>query len=488
MHDRSSLSVEVTAVLGLVALIVWSASSFAQQTPGSRPNPPRDINPPVKSCNVTADTIADKSGNLIPNPIKETPLTLGQPCQQVVSGRGLVKDNILANRQRGFDFYSWLTFIALNSPADGKIIGQGSRLGGDAMTKWEDLTNYRPLADVMLPKGRRPTWGTRIVPPQCRRLDGPNKIVFKLGEEAFNQPFKSGPLIDQDGNYALFDILMNRPMFDFILKNGLYNKPGQEKFHSKIEFPSGNNPGDDPNAEPGRMGAIMVKVSWRILDPDKDKDLLHQFHTADALIYFPGPPATKTGPLCIEKKLGLIGFHVAHKTQFAPQWVWTSFEHVSNVPDQADVDSGKLSPRYNFYNPACKDCAVNQTPPTPWDPDASLKFHSGYRSQVIRVHMLPEPVIDEVKKLNDQFRAFLKDTVWENYILLTTQWPSDFASKTDPTGAPAPTYLANTTLETYSQGRTPLASSSCMACHNNATTQHVPATSSDFTFILEKAH
>ena len=105
-----------------------------------------------------------------------------------------------------------------------------------------------------------------------------------------------------------------------------------------------------------------------------------------------------------------------------------------------------------------------------------------------REHMLPEPVIDEVKKLNDQFRAFLKDTVWENYILLTTQWPSDFASKTDPTGAPAPTYLANTTLETYSQGRTPLASSSCMACHNNATTQHVPATSSDFTFILEKAH
>jgi hypothetical protein len=488
MRDRGSLSVEVMVVLGLVALIVWSTSSFAQQTPGSRPNPPRDINPPVTSCNVTADTIADKSGNLIPNPIKETPLTLGQPCQQVVNGRGLVKDNILANRQRGFDFYSWLTFIALNSPADGKTIGQGPRPGGDALTKWEDLTNYRPLADVMLPKGSKPTWGTRIVPPQCRRLDGPNKIVFKLGEEAFNQPFKSGPLIDQDGNYALFDILMNRPMFDFILKNGLYNKPGQEKFNGKIEFPSGNNPGDDPNAEPGRMGAIMVKVSWRILDPDKDKDLLRQFHTADALIYFPGPPATKTGPLCVEKKLGLIGFHVAHKTKFAPQWVWTSFEHVSNVPDQADVDSGELLPRYNFYNPACKGCAVNQTPPTPWDPDASLKFHSGYRSQVTRVHMLPEPVIDEVKKLNDQFRAFLKDTVWENYILLTTQWPSDFASKTDPTGAPAPTYLANTTLETYSQGRTPLASSSCMACHNNATTQHVPATSSDFTFILEKAH
>ena len=50
----------------------------------------------------------------------------------------------------------------------------------------------------------------------------------------------------------------------------------------------------------------------------------------------------------------------------------------------------------------------------------------------------------------------------------------------DPTGVPAPTYLSNTTLETYSQGTTPLASSSCMACHGNATTKHVPATASDF--------
>jgi hypothetical protein len=117
--------------------------------------------------------------------------------------------------------------------------------------------------------------------------------------------------------------------------------------------------------------------------------------------------------------------------------------------------------------------------------------------------MLPGPVIDEVAKLNEAFRGLVKGTVWENYMLLTTQWPSSFncvqevqklenegkdlITVVDPTCAPAPTYLANTTLETYSQGRTPLASSSCMACHGNATTQHVPATASDFTFILEKA-
>ncbi|WP_354179953.1 hypothetical protein [Bradyrhizobium sp. LA6.1] len=398
----------------------------------------------------------------------------------------------MANLQRGFDFYSWLTFIAMNSPADGEVIGQGPRPGGDARTKWEDLQNYRPLADVMLGDGSKPVWGKRDVPDECKPMDGAGKIIFRLGEEAFNQPFKTGPLIDQDGNYALFDILMNKPMFDYIVDNGLYSKQGQEAFGQTVEFPTGSNPGKDKTTGadlPGRMGAIMVKVSYRILDPLKSANLINQFHTVDALIYFPGGKATKAGPACVEKKLGLIGFHVGHKTAFAPQWVWTSFEHVSNAPTVDDVANGNLLPRYNFFSAACKtNCpAKNDTPPQPWDPDTSLKFKANYRSQVVRDKMIPGFVQQEVTDLNRPFRATLKGTVWANYMLLATQWPSAHESKTDPLGAPAPTYLANTTLETYGQGRVPLASSSCMACHGNATTQHVPATASDFTFILEKA-
>jgi hypothetical protein len=482
-------AVGIGGALGMVGLL--NAMALAQ-------TPDDDINPPVANCNQISDTNArDKPppAKITATPITTGLLTSGQPCQQKVGILGLVPNDELANLQRGFDFYSWLTFIAMNSPADGKVIGTGPRPGGDALTQWEDLQNYRPLANVMLPHGGKPEWGTRIVPDACSKLDGPGKIVFQLGEEAFNQPFKSGPLIDQDGQFALFDILMNRPMFDFILKHDLYSKAGQQKVdetdktkfpQGRLEFPIGSNPS---GAAPGRMGAIMLKVSYRILDPEKDKNLLGQFHTSDALIYFSGPPATRTGPACVEKKLGLVGFHVGHKTNFAPQWVWTSFEHVSNVPDADDVASGHLLPRYNFFNAACKnDCpVVNDTPPQPWDPDVTLKFHGDYKSQVVRQKMIPSPVLKEVAELNESFRGILKGTVWENYTLLATQWPSDSASKTDPLGAPAPTYLANSTLETYSQGRIPLASSSCMACHGNATTHHVPATASDFTFILEKA-
>ncbi|HXW27667.1 MAG TPA: hypothetical protein VEK73_23165 [Xanthobacteraceae bacterium] len=479
---RKRAAVAAASILGLVVL-------FGGPSPLPAQAPPGDINPPVADCNLTPDTneaSVPAPGQPTATPITTALLTSGQPCQQVVSERGLFGDDQLANLQRGFDFYSWLTFIAMNSPADGKTIGQGPRPGGDALTKWEDLANFRPLADVMLPKGAQPTWGTPPVPDACKALDGPGKIVFTVVEEAFDQPFRTGPLIAQDGHFALFDILMNWPMFDYILVNGLYSKQGQEKFAGTVAFPEGVNPGEDKQKRPtpGRMGAIMVKVAWRVLDPDKDKGLMGRFHTADALIYFPGPPDTKTGPTCAAKTLALVGFHVGHKTRGAPQWVWSTFEYVDNAPDAADVHARRS---YNFFDAACADCPANETPPQPWDPDASLKFPAAYASQVVRTKMLPRDVLDEVAQLNQAFRAILKGTVWENYMLIATQWPTDSTNKIDPTGVPAPTYLANTTLETYSQGRIPLASSSCMACHNNATTQHVPATSSDFTFILEKA-
>src|SRR5262249_22992085 len=157
----------------------------------------------------------------------------------------------------------------------------------------------------------------------------------------------------------LFDILMNRPMYDFIVENGFYSKKGQQKFKNPIRFSPGNKSVTEEatkgiKTEPGRKGGNMLKGSLRILRAGKKKDHLHQFHTSDALIYFPGGRATKTGPACVEKKLGLVGFHVGHKTRGAPQWVWTSFEHVSNVPDAAaDGSIEKKLDRYNFFNPKC---------------------------------------------------------------------------------------------------------------------------------------
>jgi hypothetical protein len=481
MHNtRLLVRVSALAFLGLLGMPVASMGQAA---------PPADINPPGE-CNITPDTVPNSNPPAATEVTAEL-LTKGQPCDRISNPPAMFPGNNLLSIQHSFDFYSWLTFVALNAPATGGPIGPNVR------TKWEDIQNYRQLGNVMLPHGATPTWGTKPpLPKECVDKGNPDDMVVILEEETFNQPFKSGPLIDQNGHYGLFDILMNKPMFDYMLVHKLYSVEGQKAFNETVEFPSGNSPDTKATrpslGNPGHMGAVMIKVSWKIMDPVQDRDRMDKFHTVDALVYFPGPPDTKTGPACVRAKLGMIGFHVGHKTDFAPQWIWTTFEHVKNAPDQKDVDAGKLDPPYNFFNAACRDCPVNQVPEAqPWDPNTTLLFRGAFKSQITRV----EPILDEAVAMNKAFRKVLAGTVWENYELVSTQWPSNLAcvrdpkiQETDQTCAPVPSQLANSTLETFSQGGVPIASSSCMACHNDATTKHVPATASDFTFMLEKAH
>ena len=308
-------------------------------------------------------------------------------------------------------------------------------------------------------------------------------------------------------------------MFDYIVAHRLYSKVLQasdENASLRVDFPSGHQ--DKTGA--GDVGAIMLKVSWKILTEGDDKD---KFHRVEALVQMPKVPGQPGEPPCVERLLGLVGMHIVHKTVNRPQWIWSSFEHADNVPEIGEIRSKKpLKASYNFFNPSCveeKTCNFNATPPRPWDPEYAgfLQFHKSadgkqFHSQIVRMVDLTPATND----INKKFQAILAGTVWKNYIMIGTQWPSafpctndhaegaplpstDFDKQPDMNCAPAPTFLANSTLETFSQGEVPQASSSCMACHGNATSylrRDVKAANdpkrkfmnqSDFTFMLEKA-
>ena len=66
-----------------------------------------------------------------------------------------------------------------------------------------------------------------------------------------------------------------------------------------------------------------------------------------------------------------------------------------------------------------------------------------------------------------------------------TQWPTQPDNQASPTGYPFPLFLANTTMETYTQGTVPQSSSTCIGCHNNAV--DTAGRPSDFTYILSLA-
>src|SRR5262245_2625958 len=520
MRASRSFAAAVVWALGIVG--ISCSPSQAQPAPTTGPALGKPCNPlrDVTTVGFVDPFLTQDLNVPVDDEIKKRLLNSGLPCQDAVNASADKTLSALDNRQRGFDFYSWLTFIALNSPADGTSI-ENAKPGSKLKTHWQHGTFFKPLLEVMLePKDQPPIWSKKIVPDACQpqynsltQKEKDNIILITMIEESWNEPFKTGALIDQQGNYAIFDILMNDKMFGYIEKHKLYSKAVQmspETAELRTDFPAGQNPDPTKNSI-GDPGAIMVKVSWRVLDIESDHK---RFHTADALIQMPKHGDAK--PPCLRKTLGLVGFHVGHKTETRLQWIWTSFEHVENVPEQRDVRANKIKrdAKYSFYDPACKTCPENQAPPPPWDPVAEkgLKFHSPFKSQITRV----VPLTDATKDMNKRFQKVLAGTVWENYMLLSTQWPSgfpcaiqkdsvevrdppktDFAKQPDMNCAPAPTYLANSTLETYSQGKVPLASSNCMDCHGNAVSyQRRPANAapdfkfynqSDFTFMLEKA-
>lgn len=384
----------------------------------------------------------------------------GLPCSLAFDGKNLSPD--LANLQLAFDFNSWLTFVALNKMVDGKADWEG----------WQDLES------LMLPDGAKPPpFGQSVTAPTICTGGAKNAPVLRMISKTpttptasiSGEPLNTGPLIDQNGRYARYQILVNQPMYDYIVKNGLYSKAGQAAFDDPITFPEGTT-----DKLSGTAGAIVVKVSWKILGANDDRS---QFHAVEGYVYSPaaqGKPET-----CVVETLGLVAMHIVHKTKDQPQWLWGSFEHLRNVPD-SPVTSG----HYNFFNPACPNCLINAQPPQPWNP-AVEPFPAGFKSQIVRKTTYPDQAIASAKRWNSQFQSALAGNVLINYKLITTQWPTDAASKTDPNGAPFPRFAANSTMETYIQGNVPQASSSCIGCHGNATSTN--GKFSDFSFVLEKA-
>jgi hypothetical protein len=461
MNRNALLAAALLAGLAACAGTPPAGDETADVTPTPPPAPP--IDPVVTDCNVTP-----------PNtPVTTQLLVSGLPCQPQ-----FVAPFDLDNLQHGFDYYSWLTFIALNaSQPNAAPLPQN-----DAPTLWQD---YASISDIMLPDGATPPpWGAApVIPPACRDLDPSGQLhvlsksmIIKTVTGEVIEPFDTGPLIDQNGNYVRYEILVNQPMYEYIVQNGLYSKAGQNAFDGAVDFPEGTV----TQGSTGTMGAIMVKAAWKVMGPNDDGS---RFHIVEGLAYNPPSENPKVEESCSKVTLGLVGWHAAHKTDDAPQWIWSTFEHVDNVPAAADVAAGSLQSHYNFYRPGCsaKDCPVNEPPPRPWNPDVQ-PFPGGFASQITRV----VPITQETVTLNTSFQGILAGTVWNNYELVSTQWPTDATSKVDPTGVPAPDFLANTTLETYIQGEVPQSSSSCMACHGNAA--DTTGRASDFTFILERAH
>lgn len=370
--------------------------------------------------------------------------------------------------QRAVDSFAWQEFIALNWPA---LTGDGDRgepdknlaINAPGPRVWE---TWKETNEVYLPNGAVPQpWHSNEPLPDGLKGDGKTKVLFRQSkvDEVLNddfQPTKAdgalpGTLTDQWGNVVRYEIRMNKVLFDYVVDNKLYN-PEQQALLRQIDAPD---------------GSILIKAAWREINPEESS----RFHTMPAYVQ-----DLTTGKYQLQQ-VGLVGFHIMYKTPSTPQWIWSTYEQVDNVPGLDH--STATNTVFSFYGDRCVNCLTNQ------------QTIPGVPNQVTRRTPIPHQdpdcsqttqAVDNIAELNRLVQEGLKDSVWANYELINAQWarPKSASDQSPVTLFKVlPALLANTTMETYIQE-----TSSCMGCHSMARSSNVKKfASADFSFTFADA-
>ena len=256
----------------------------------------------------------------------------------------------------------------------------------------------------------------------------PPSANFKISARPVSANW-SGRWLRRTRTYVRYTTSFNQTEFNRILGSQLFLR---KNLANALTFPD---------------GSLDVKTSWldmsNIPNPER-------YYTRKAWLM------DLTTERCAERTVGLVGIHIVQKTQSRPQWIWSSFEHVDNVPQTTPSNVGPVA--FNSGNGQ----AMPFVNPIPFPPsDRAPPFN------VDRV----KPINPSTLETNAAYRSALKGTVWANYELVMTQWPLHANDPSLP-GTPQNTFpgtigsssaFANTTLETFEQ-RT--VATGCLACHN----------------------
>jgi hypothetical protein len=353
-----------------------------------------------------------------------------------------IPDGFMNNPIAFFDDYSWKAFIAVVWPglkdkqgvSDTKqtVDGLGPRV----------FETYKSLAEVFHSDGSAPADLDQYDPPKYNPCGvktaygdmtlGSFSKFSNLGQAGFGTLL--GPLVAQNTTYVRYLTGFNNTEFKKIRDHEWYLR---SNLAAGVTFDDGN---------------LDVKSAWidmrGVAHPDR-----YYVRTAHVL----DPVTGKSSDL----KVGLVGLHIVQKTPSRPQWIWSSFEHVDNVPAEPGATG-------NFaFNDGNKN---NPMPATnPYALSRVLQPPTAKPFNVTRV----KPIHPSTAKTNDTYHSALDPkSVWRFYQLVVTQWPTT-PGKPDLPGDPKNTFpglppddktaFANVTMETFEQ-RSVL--TGCMACHN----------------------
>lgn len=470
--------------------------------------------------------------------------------------------------------FAWKVFIALNWPVDcqgnalestdplsgkkyPKIIGQAP----EAPRRWE---RYPSPKNVFLPNGATPPsldtlpeieqclkdgTGSEIEYKQDLRLTETGELVtegefseYKIANRKDlldgNGELKSElningkteiislksidaankiPLVDKQGNYVINEIRLNPVEFKQIVDNKWFDASNLSGFNNlnkeaqsfKLVCSSASNltkeDSDKYCDKYEAEGAIEIKAVWRVFDErNTEQEKARYYRTKRKIV-------SEKGEILEEQaELGLIGFHIMHKTS-SRSWIWSTFEHIDNAPP---CDAQKNT-EYALYNDEDKNKQENvpyvklpylwySSKDQPKAVTTQVSQGSAIKAQVPSKICRANPISNLSKEQNKEWQKSLKDiaesSVWQYYQLIGNEWllhpEIPYSNKADGKEVrrreitPVSPPLTNVALEPYAQGV------SCIVCHTSARLpvkdsfcklNGDPRNCADFSFLMDNA-
>ena len=389
-----------------------------------------------------------------------------------------------------FDNFAWRAFVALNwpsltDPAHRGVPDRAKTLGDPGPRVWETFKARYELFQVG-PDGRpiapRP-WATyEALNPCGPDVDSRQKTLasfepfLDFNQAGFAPGVAANPLVAQNRTYTRYEVRINEPEYSALALSG---------------WSQGENLPDE--AHPARLPAdsISVKAAWRLLTAADTPAVRARYYVVENAEIVDVAKTLAAGRIvCSKNDIALVGLHIVIKTKYRPQGLWSTFEHVDNVPpvgigEAREPDAKDAGAPYSFFDASKPTLGLSPTFGTPDTLPVSLQNPPKIDPapmQVVRRH----PIHAQTMAMNRAYWALpgIKGTVWEHYMLVASQWPTVtrpaepqndgvyFPGPTPPPDAPRENYqspdapkenLVNTTIETYFQDPP----SSCMACHQS---------------------
>jgi hypothetical protein len=362
-----------------------------------------------------------------------------------------------------FQQFAWQAFIDLVQPASG---APGLRTFETFMP---DYGIFVPPKTPVTPWGQQP-------PAPCGSASTDAKLTKHLflrprvakgagfDPDSTTQASLPGETIanalyDQNKQVVYYSIWVNQTEYDFITRCN-FNDTG-----CITSAPA------DTAITPG---AIELKGSWRVFNGAAPKGM----YSIRGVI---GTSSKAGSTSCKPVTLGLVGFHLVVNTPSHPEFIWATFEHRSNAPDC--VNPQKAPPGgWSFNDPKCpaSQCPPNQpdqpSKPTPNQVCRVAPQGGGEAANVGNIRAINASVHQTLAQLLLTDPAMYGAmAIWQNYDLTGNLWTLN--GQLPPTGAQAPgggnergsLLAANTTLETFVQGRSPQGiDQNCFTCHTQA--------------------